>query len=188
MKTASELRTVIALRNLGLEREILVLKCKGQDFYALLPAGESGQGDCRIHFSLHESGERHVVAESRGCDGKWREDKWLSRGAEPATMRKQTKTQLQRPAALKDALLLARCSILYGQFRDLRPIGANRGELIVLDAEAAHFRDDFTIASAYVVEPGCEDSIVVEPSMGPRILHFEKRTNPWMAVEIFQQA
>ena len=127
-----------------------------------------------------------MVVESLGCEGEWHEDKWPRLGAEPATMREQTKVQLQRPAALRGAHLLGGCNILAGQFPDLRPVGTNRGELIVLDGEAAHFRDDFTMVRAYVVELGCEDAVVADSSAGRRIVHFEKRTTPWMAVELFQ--
>jgi hypothetical protein len=186
MKTSNDLLTVIALRHSEFEREVLVLKAEGQDFYAFLPGGLRGLGHCKIHFSVHESGEQHMVVESLGCEGEWHEDEWPRLGAEPATMREQTKVQLQRPAALRGAHLLGGCNILAEQFPDLRPVGTNCGELTVLDGEAAHFRDDLTMVRAYLVEPGCEDAVVADPSAGPRIVHFEKRTAPWIAVDLFQ--
>jgi hypothetical protein len=186
MKTSSELVITIALRHLGIEREVLVLKAKGEDFYAFLPGGLSGLGHCKIHFSFHRSGRRHMVVESRDIEDEWDEEKWPRREAEPTTMREQTKTQLQRPGAIRGAQLFGHCGILYRQFLDLHPVGTSPGELIVLDAEAAHFRDDYTIARAYVVEPGCDDAVVADPFAGPRVVYIEKRTAPWMAVEVFQ--
>ncbi len=185
--TFDEVFLVTALRHLGIEREILVLKAEGENFYAFLPGALSGLDHCKIHFSFHRSGRRHMVAESID-EGEWREDKWPRHGAQPETMREQTKTQLPPPAALRGAQLFGHCGIVFGQFPDLRPVGTNHGELIVLDAEAAGFRDDFTIVRAYVVEPGREDAVPAEPFSGPRIVHFIKRTAPWLAVEVFQQA
>jgi hypothetical protein len=186
MKTSSKLVITIALRHLGIEREVLVLKAKGEDFYAFLPGSLSGLGHCKIHFSFHGSGRRHMVVESRTREDEWDEEKWPRRGAEPTTMREQTKVQLQRPAAIRGAQLFGHCGILYGQFPDLHPVGTSPGELIVLDAQDAHFRDDYTIARAYVVEPGCDAVVVAERFAGPRVVYVEKRTAPWIVAEIFQ--
>lgn len=176
----NDLLTVIALRHLGCEREVVVLKVKGEDFYVFLPRGLSGLGPYEIHYTLHKSGEQHMrVKEFLESEGKW---KLTEIGA-------KAEAQLQPPAELRGACRLGRSGIFGGHFPDLRPVGTNDGELIMLDAEAAHFRDVYTVVGAYVVEPGCEDAVVADPYCeGPRIVHFERRCTPWMAVELFQSS
>ncbi len=65
----------IALRHLGPDREILVLKVKGQNFYAFPPYAKKPLGPHDVHMSWHESGERHAVASYNGRkDEKTRKD------------------------------------------------------------------------------------------------------------------
>lgn len=77
--------------------------------------------------------------------------------------------------------------VFYSQFPELLPVGTNQGISVVLDAEMAHFRDDFTVIRVYLVEPGAEACIPIFPDTGPRILHLVKQTIPWLAVEVYQQ-
>lgn len=97
MKTSNERVITIALRHLGTEREVLVLKAKGEDFYAFLPGGLSGLGHCKIHLSFHRAGRRRMVVASRDREDEWDEEDWPRGGAEPTTMREQTKVRPQRP-------------------------------------------------------------------------------------------
>jgi len=43
------------------------------------------------------------------------------------------------------------------------------------------------VIRVYLVEPGAEACIPIFQDTGPRILHLVKQTNPWMAVEVYQQ-
>ena len=172
---SNELVRVFALRLLGEKREIIVLKEKGQDFYAFPPYAKKPLGDLDNHMSWHESGERHAVTKYRKKEIK--------------SVRNKSEMHLQTPSSLKGAGLL--CHIVCGVFNsfvDLHSIGTNDGQLVVLDAEAAGFRDDAFFVRAYLVGPGEEHCIPIAADTGPRILHLVERTTaPWLAVEVFQQ-
>jgi hypothetical protein len=176
---SNELVLVFAVRHLGVEREILVLKVKGEDIYAFPPYAKEPLDGLDNHISWHRSGERHAV--SRYHDGnEWREAR---------STRDESSVNLQPPSSLKGIGLL--CHIVCGlfvSFTDLHPVGTNMGELIVLDAQAGGFRDDVFFVRAYLVEPGKEEHIPIAVGTGSRILHLVKRTTaPWLAVEVFQQ-
>jgi hypothetical protein len=164
-----------------------VVKIKGQEFYAFLSPGPASIAEIETHVSYHRSGKRHMVAK-RLVGEEWREDRWLYHGHGSAkTMRQQTATALQPPATLRGAEQLFHCGTLYGTFHKLAPVGTNAGELVILDAESAGFRDDFTITRAFLVQPGREDAVPIAADTGPRIIHFVKRITPWVAVDVFQQ-
>jgi hypothetical protein len=169
---------VFAVRFLGGEREVLVLKVNGQNFYAFPPYARTPQGNVDTHMSWHASGERHFVARCRNA-GKWEES---------PEMKRDSTVMLQKPAKIRGVELLDKSGVFAGMFLGLRPVGTNEGELVVLDADGAGFVDDAFFLRAYLVEPGAEDQIPVGPGAGPRILHLIKRTHPWLAVEVFQQA
>jgi hypothetical protein len=176
-KASDKLILCFVLRHLGAEREILVLKVKGQNFYAFPPYAKKPLGNLDFHMSWHESGERHAVV--RFSNGHaWKED---------AMMRKKSAVKLQPPAALKGVAPLFHSGVIPFQFLDLPQIGTNPGYSIVLDTEAANFRDDFIVIRAYLVEPGAEGNIPIFPDTGPRILHLVKQTTPWLAVDVYQQ-
>ena len=167
-----------ALRHLGDVRELLVLKVKENNFYAFPPYAKKPDGPVDVHMSLHASGERHSVA--RLFDGhSWRKD---------AKIQTESTVKLNPPSELKGVLALFHSGIFPGQFLDLPPVGTNIGHSVVLDAENANFRDDFIVIRVYVVEPGAEDRIPIFPCIGARILHLDKRTTPWLAVEVYQEA
>jgi hypothetical protein len=176
----SEQVFVFALRHLGIEREVLVLKAKNRDFHAFLPYSKKPSGPLDNHMSWHESGERHAV--SKYYDGnEWREVE---------STRRESTVKLQPPSSLKGVGLLIHIVCGIGvPFAELYPLHTNTGELCVLDAEAAGFRDDAFFVRAYIVEPGEEKRIPIAASTGSRILHIVPRTTaPWLAVEAFQQA
>ena len=180
---------VFAMRHLRMEREIFVLKIKGQNFYALLTEATASLRGVDRHFSYHASGRRHVV-DKRRVGTEWKEDKWPRpwHWERRQTTRRLTVTQLQQPSMLAGAELFFHFGILCGQFPELPQIGTKRGELVMLDTALADFRDDFTIIRGYLVEPNRENAIPIISGTGPRILHFVKRSTPWIAVEIVQQS
>ena len=176
-RASGELVLCFALRHLGTEREILVLKVKGNNFYGFPPYAKKPIGPVDCHISWHESGERHAV--SRFYDGHvWKKD---------VRMQRKSAVKLHPPAALKGVGPLYHSGVFAFQFHDLPPVGTNQGDSVVLDAESVSFRDDFIVTRVYLVEPGAEDRIPIFPDTGPRILHLVKRTTPWMAVEVYQQ-
>jgi hypothetical protein len=124
--------------------------------------------------SWHESGERHAVSSYNG-----RKDE---------KTRKESVVKMQPPATLKGAGPLFHTGVFPCQFPSLPPVGTNKGESVVLDADAASFRDDFIVVKVYLVEPGAEDCIPISPDTERRILYLMKRTTPWLAVEVFQQS
>jgi hypothetical protein len=177
-KTASGALTLcFGLRHLGIEREIVVLKVDGGNFYAFPPYAKSPLGDVDGHMSWHSSGERHVVSQCR-IGSTWKTD---------ARTQNESRVMLPAPSALKGAGALFHSGIFPFQFPNLLPAGSNRGHCVVLDTQAANFRDDFIVIRVYLVEPGMENRVPIIPDTGPRILHFVKQTIPWLAVEVYQQ-
>lgn len=166
-----------ALRHLGAEREIVVVKVDGNNFYAFPPYAKKPLGDVDGHMSWHASGERHAVFSIRRGRG-WEKDK---------RMQKKSMVKLSPPPMLNGVGALFHSSIFYSRFLELWPVGTNEGRSVVLNAETAHFKDDFTVIRVYLVEPGAETSIPNSPDTGPRILHLVKQTTPWIAVEVYQQ-
>lgn len=135
-------------------------------------------GDIDCHMSWHESGERHAVSRIRRGN-KWVKDKRTQR---------ESVVMLPPPLMLNGVGPLYHSGIFLSEFLGLLPIGTNKGTSVVLDAEAANFRDDFTVIRVYLVEPGTEDRIPIFPDTGPRILHLVKQTIPWVALEVCQQS
>jgi len=176
-RASSDLILCFALRHLGAEREILVLKAKGDNFYAFPPYAKKPLGNVDGHMSWHASGERHAVFSIRRGRG-WENDK---------RMQNKSTVKMSPPPMLKGVGALYHSSIFYSRFLELPPVGTNEGTSVVLNAERAHFRDDFTVIRVYLVEPGAETCIPILPDTGPRILHLVKQTTPWLAVEVYQQ-
>ena len=172
---SSRLTFCVALRHLGTEREIVVLKVDGNNFYAFPPYAKKPLGDVDGHMSWHASGERHAVFRIRRGRG-WEKD---------TRMQKKSTVKISPPPMLKGVGALYHSGIFYFQFPALPSVGTNEGTSVVLNAERAHFRNDFTVIRVYLVEPGAEACIPIFPDTGPRILHLVKQTNPWMAVEVY---
>jgi hypothetical protein len=176
-RASAGLTFCFALRHLRTEREIVVLKVDGNNFYAFPPYAKKPLGNVDGHMSWHASGERHAVFRIRRGRG-WEKDK---------RMQKKSTVKMSPPPMLKGVGALYHSGIFYSRFPELPPVGTNEGTSVVLNAERAHFRDDFTVIRVYLVEPGAEASIPVFPDTGLRILHLAKQTTPWMAVEVYQQ-
>jgi len=176
--TASNLTFCFALRHLGAEREIVVLKAKGNNFHAFTPYAKEPLGDVDCHMSWHASGERHAVSRIRRGH-TWIKDKRTQR---------ESAVVLSPPPMLKGVGPLFHSGIFPAEFLGLLPVGTNKGISVVLDAKAAKFRDDFTVIRVYLVEPGMEADIPIFSDTGPRILHLVKHTIPWMALEVYQQS
>ncbi len=167
----------VALRHLGTEREIVVLKETEQEFFAFPPYEKRPLGSFDVHMSWHKSGERHFVA-SLFNGQKWKKHK---------SIQEKSRVNLGAPANLKGVADLYHFGIFLHQFLDFPPVGANPGGSLVLDADNANFRDDFIAIRVYLVEAGREDQIPTYQATGPRIFHLVKNTRPWIAIDVFQQ-
>jgi len=176
-QVTDELIFCIALRHLGAEREVLVVKEREQEFFAFPPYAKKPLGSFDVHMSWHKSGERHFTV--RLFNGhKWKKHK---------STQEKSRVNLGAPANLKGVGDLYRSGIFLHQFLDYPPVGTNLGSSLVLDAESANFRDDFIAIRVYLVEAGREDQIPTYPATGPRILHLVRNTRPWIAIDVFQQ-
>jgi len=60
-QVTDELMLCIALRHLGAEREVLVVKEREQEFFAFPPYAKKSLGSFDVHMSSHKSGERHFT-------------------------------------------------------------------------------------------------------------------------------
>ena len=177
-KPSGSLTFCFALRHLGSEKEIVVLKVDRNNFYAFPPYAKKPLGNVDGHMSWHASGERHAVFRIRRAFG-WKKDK---------KMQKKSLVKMSPPAVLEGVGALYHSGLFYFQFPELPPVGTNEGTSVVLNGESVHFRNDFTVIRVYLVEPGAEANIPISPDTGPRILHLVKQTSPWLAVEVYQQA
>lgn len=176
-KSPEELVLCFALRLFGVEREILVVKANGQNFYAFPPYAKKPFGSFDCHISWHASGERHAVMSV--VNGRKRK--------KDARMQRDSTVNLGSPVSIRGAGLLCHSPVFRGKFLEGLPVGTNEGRSIVLDADVAKFRNDFMVIRAYLVEPGATDSVPISPGTGPRVLQFVQETNPWLAVEVYQE-
>jgi len=191
---ADELNLCYALRHLGEVREILVLKIKGHDFYAFPVYALDGPVDA--HNSWHESGVFHAsfkIHSKRGQPRPVRRMYIPTLDGAPASEQNEKfpdfpDTRRARPAELKGVGRLLQSCLFLHQFPELSPVGTHAGELVVLDAESANFKDDAIFANVYLVAPDAEHLIPRFPYTSARTLYLEKRTAPWVAVELFQQS
>lgn len=188
---SGELILCFALRHLGDVRELLILKVKGNNFYLFLASAIDRPID--VHITWHESGQSHVYYKINSKRGQPPPGRWVSYTATPDGNQPprevegfRTKQNRVRPSELKKVGRLLQSGLCLGQFPELPPVKTHEGESVVLDAEAANFTDDFIAANVYLVEPGAEDRIPIFPCIAARLLHLDKRTTPWLAVELFQ--
>ena len=190
---SGELILCFALRHLGDVRELLILKVKGNNFYLFLASaidrsrltytlpGTNQVSPTSITRSTASGGSRrravgvvhsHAGRKSAAERGRGIPDE-AKQGAAFGTQERGP-----TPAIRSLSRSIPRTS----------PRQNPRGESVVLDAEAENFTDDFIAANVYLVEPGAEDRIPIFPCIAARLLHLDKRTTPWLAVELFQQA
>ena len=168
---------VVVLRHLCVEREIVALKAKGYNFYAFPPYAKKPFGSVDVHMSWHESGERHATVRFNG-----------RQGSHEAAFQKNSIVKLSPPCDLRGVVELYHSGIMnIDEFTNSFPIGTNQGQVALLDATAAGFRDAFIVIRVYAVSPGTENQIPIFPDTGPRILHLVKETVPWLAVEVYQE-
>jgi hypothetical protein len=193
-KTLDELTLCFALRHLGEVRELLIVKNKKTYEFYVFPPFKKNHEKPRIdlHTSQHESGVFHTILKVNGQEPKSLVRYVPSRTNQPPIeiLYQRPEMTRRRPADLKGAMEIFSSFLACSQFQDLPPLGTNKGDVFVLDAESAGFTDDAVFVRVYLVAPGAEDCIPVFPyvSNGARILKLEKGTTPWIAVEVFQQA
>ena len=168
----------VVLRHLGLERRMAVLKVKWQDFYAFAPYCFDDSADTDFHISYHETGERHAKSIRRHpIDGKMRS----APGVWPETV-----VHFKPPEYLRGAVQIYLSGDPLGLFRGLKSAYRGMGEQILIDVEKAGFLENPFVMKIYVVERGNEGCIPHAPDGGPRVLHFIRSTNPWIAIDVYQ--
>jgi hypothetical protein len=123
------------------------------------------------HLSYHASGQRHFKVGLKGREP----DKLFVSSCQPTS-------------ALRGVELLLKTAILRGQFQKLRIHKASAEPAIVLDADAADFRDDVVFVRVFLVEPDSEPKIPDALHSGPPLLHVIKETEPWVGIAFFQQS
>ena len=161
------------MRFQGEEKELFRLGAnKKGDFYVFLfhPNPLPGFSPLERHVSYHASGAHHQKVSIRGRQS-----------------RKVGGLKLQPTKDLQGVELLTPPPLYKGQFQTLRPLRPSHKGVILLDADAARFSDDAIFFRVYLVEPDQESRIPLPSDVGPRILHIEKATIPWIVVEAFQQ-
>jgi hypothetical protein len=138
------------------------------NFYAILYLN---QDRLQMHVSYHASGQRHF--------------KVGPKGREPE---KHFVSFCQSPSTLRGVELVLGATILRGQFQGLRIYNAPREPAIVLDADAANFRDDVIFVRVFLMEPNSKPSIPEALHSGPPLRYVITETQPWVGIAFFQQS
>jgi hypothetical protein len=138
------------------------------NFYAIL---YTNQDSLQMHVSYHATGQRHFKIGPKGR----KPDKYYVSNCQP-------------PSTLRGVELVLGANILRGQFQGLRPYNASREQAIVLDADAANFRDDIIFSRVFLLEPNSEPSIPKSFHSGPPLLHVITEVEPWAGIAFFQQS
>lgn len=174
MRTASSnsMEFLLALRFQDEERKFCRLKAdeKG-NFYALGLAEPLPKLD--RHASYHASGIRHFRTKGKSIN----KSKKL----------KCREPKLQPTSRLRGVEQLLKSGVDRGVFQRLPILRHSSGRVILLDADAAGFTDDWFGINVYLVEENQEGQIPLPPRVGPRVVQIERRTKPWLAVEAFQE-
>lgn len=158
----------IIFRFQGASRECLRLRESNGNFYAILDLNDEHS---QMHVSYHASGQRHFKV---GPKGKKPEKRFVSR--------------CQPPSTLHGVELLLGATILRGQFHGLREYNSSREPTIVLDGDAARFRDDVVFVRAFLMEPGTKPNIPQAVHIGAPLLRVITETQPWVGIAFFQQS
>jgi len=161
---------LLALRFQDEERKFCRLKAdeKG-NFYAL---GLAQPLELDKHATYHESGERHFITQGDSVRGRRLKCYVVKR---------------QPTSVLRGVEQLLKSGVDPGEFQRLPLLQHSSGKVILLDADAARFRNEWFGVNVYLVEENKEDQIPVPPHVGPHTLHIERSTKPWIAAEAFQE-
>lgn len=158
----------IVLHFQGASRECLLLKELRGDFYAFFALADEQLNE---HASYHASGQRHFKVGPKGTKPN-----------------KHFISYCQPTSTLRGVELLLGATILRGQFQRLRIYKASCKPAIVLDADAAHFRDDVVFVRVFLAEPNSETNIPQALHSGRPLLHVITETQPWVGIAFFQQS
>ena len=167
LRSATRKEWKVALQFQGATRECFLLVENKGNFHIILSLASKW---LHHHVSYHATGQRHFKVGPKG--------------------RKPGKcfvSLCQRTSSLRGVELLLGASILWGQFQDLRLCNPSHVPAVVLDADAAHFRDDIIFVRVFLFEPNREPSIPAASNVGPQLLHVIQDTHPWVGIAFFQQ-
>jgi hypothetical protein len=167
-RSAGSRQWKIVLHFQGTSRECFLLRENKGNFYAILALADELLHN---HVSYHASGQRHF--------------KVGPKGREPD---KRFVSICQSPSTLRGVELVLGAPIFRGQFQKFRLYKASPEPTILIDADAAHFRDDVIFVRVFLIEPNSEPTIPVALHSGPPLLHVIKETQPWVGIAFFQQS
>ncbi len=164
-------RTIVAVRFQRQLRQVFRLTQGDGEFYVVLNSTDW----LEWHYSYHRSGQRHVRMKLKGSGGaELRLPPWFVSRVRPI-------------ADFRGVELICGGTILKGTFHRLPECDATGVETLILDADAALFRDDIMFARVFLVEPGLEPEIPCASSVGPKLLYLTKTASPWVGIAFFQQ-
>lgn len=167
--TAGPKEWVVVLHFQGVSRECFRLKESKGNFYAILALADAWT---QFHASYHASGQRHFKAGPKGI--------------KPSLYYPST---FQPTSALQGVELFFQAApILRGQLQRFRIYKPSNDPAIILDADAAHFRDDVIFLRVFLLEPNSQAVIPRDLPLGPPLFHVIKETRPWVRIEFFQQS
>ena len=160
---------IVVLHFQGHSRDCFRLKESKGSFYAIMALAD---GPIQFHASYHRSGRRHF--------------KGGPQGIKPSLL---YPSNCQPTSALRGVELFFQAApILRGHFQRFRIHKPSNDPAIILDADAAHFRDDVIFLRVFLLEPNSEAGIPRDLWLGPPLLHVIKETRPWVHIEFFQQS
>jgi len=161
---------LVSIRFQGEERKFCRLKAdKSGNFYAL-DLAEPLLLD--RHYSYHTSGERHFITQGDTVRGS--RIKCYVEKRQATTVLRQVEQLLKSGAGPSD-------------FQTLPRMERSSCKIILLDADASGFRNEWFGINIYIMEEGKEGKLPVPPHVGPRILCIEHSTKPCLAFEAFQE-
>ena len=173
----SKTKWLVALRFAGQDRKLFHITVTASgDYYAALRYGAytpPGFPPLDCHMSYHPDGRRRLALKDR-------------RRLHPACH--DTDVMRQPTAHLRGVEQFAAIVGFKGQLETLSLLRGYKKPFILLDGDAAGFRDDAFCIKTYLVEPYQQHKIPLSRGVGPRILHLETSVTPWVAIEVFQQA
>ena len=181
---------LVALRFKGEEREILRIVEQSGEFNVFPP--DRRPTALKMHSSYHVSGQRHIKIES--------ETRWPSNYVRdpadgfPADVdfskpppKYRYISHLQPTSTLRGLELIEGSTLLPWLFQSLPTYDRMNGTGLLLDADAAQFRDDSIYTRVFLIEPGLEPNIPNAVDIGPKLVHVIRSVKPWIGIAFFQQ-
>lgn len=146
----------------------------------------------KMHASYHASGQRHFKVEGRI---EWPENytpHWADGFPTDVDLTKPPPkhryiSQSQPTSTLRGVELILGTTTLPWLFQNLPLYDRSSQPALLLDTDAAQFRDEIFFMRVFLIEPELEPDIPSAVNVGPKLIHVIKTTNPWVGIAFFQQ-